>query len=110
VLEEAITLLAALRIVLAIALVAITSGAPRVVMAAIDDGDCCAEPCGGELDGKHCPPNCTQGACAKLLQSLVARPVTLERRDGSVGERCIATEIVPSLPLVVRGVFHPPPA
>lgn len=104
------TLLRTLRIVLAVALVAITSGAPRVVMAAIDDGDCCAQPCSGALDGKHCPPNCTQGACARLLPPVVATPVTLERLGDSLVERCIAPELVPTLPLVVRGVFHPPRA
>lgn len=100
--------LRSLRLIVVFVVTALNSGIPHVVAAAMDD-DGCTESCDG-FDGKHCPPNCDSGPCAKVHASLGAvlapclspRPVTA--RAVAVAEAC------PELPLVVTGVFQPPRA
>ena len=97
-----------LRIALAVALVAFASGLPHVVSAALGADECEYD---GGLDPQHCPPNCSQGACAcaKVFPSS-AEPSQgvdgpLDTPPGAVGPDVGAT---PVLPLVLSGVFHPP--
>lgn len=94
-----------LRIAVSTALIALSSGAPYVVLAALDD-DCCSGPCDGDDGG--CPPNCTQGACARTISTAaVAGACTQVPRMGSMEQAPVAI-LAPALPLVTRGVFHPP--
>jgi hypothetical protein len=99
--------LRSLRILVVLAITALTSGIPHIVEA-VDD-DCCTESCDG-LDGKRCPPNCNSGLCAKVQASLgaVLAPC-LGPRPMSVHSVVVAVAS-PELPLVVTGVFHPPRA
>lgn len=96
----------ALRAVLSAALIALASGIPHVVLAALD-GDRCAVPCGRDLDGR-CPPNCTQGACSKSVSSTALPCSRVEAPPPGWTEAAPAEGAVPALPLVTRGVFHPP--
>lgn len=95
------------RLVLVVVLSLFASGAPRVLAAALDD-DCCNEPCSGALDGKHCPPNCDQGSCAKTHASLAAVQASMSCPLSSLAEVIELTRERPHLPVLARGVFHPP--
>ena len=96
------------RIALAVALVALASGLPQVVSAALGVDECPGE-CDGGLDPQHCPPNCSQGACAKVIPSTAAPSrggdSPFDTQPGAVGPDVGAA---PVLPLVLSGVFHPP--
>ena len=93
------------RAALAVALVVLASGTPQVVSALADD--CCAEHCEQQL-GKHCPPNCTSGRCAKVFPTAVA-PGPSVLNEAIVGGRAQLDAVVaPSLPFVTHGVFQPP--
>jgi hypothetical protein len=96
-----------LRLALAAALIALASGVPHAVLAALDDDEC-ASPCDGDVGGKRCPPNCTQGACARsdLSAPIPLGIVELLRPDSM--DLAPAGAVAPVLPLVTRGVFHPP--
>lgn len=97
-----------LRILVVLAISALTSGIPDVVAAAVGD-DCCTESCDGP-GGERCPPNCDSGSCAKVQASLgaVLAPC-LDPRPAGVRSILVALAS-PELPLVVAGVFHPPRA
>ncbi len=96
-----------LRMLVALAIAALTSGIP-VVVAAVGD-DCCTESCDGP-GGERCPPNCDSGSCAKVQASLGAiLAPCLGLRPMSVRSVSVAFAS-PELPLVVTGVFHPPRA
>jgi hypothetical protein len=103
------TVLRFIRAALAVVFMAIVSGVPQAVYAAVVD-DCCAERCDSERDGRGCPPNCPSPSCVKVfppavLQSRAAGAVALARQEPG------ATRVVaPVLPLVLSGVFHPPRA
>jgi hypothetical protein len=95
-----------LRILVVLAVTALTSGIPHIVAAAMED-ECCADSCDGP-DGKRCPPNCDSGVCAKVHASTGALMAPcLGPRSASVRAFVVA-EASPELPLVVTGVFHPP--
>jgi hypothetical protein len=97
-----------LRAALAIALVAIASGAPRAAIALLAD-DCCVEECEGEGGGEPCPPDCTRGTCVKILTSAVAPSAVTSGTPGDQDRRSVPPDAHrPVLPLVVAGVFHPP--
>lgn len=94
---------------LTLLLLAVLSGVPQMVGNALGLEDPCTEDCEGSLGSQSCPPNCTQGVCAKTVVGLafssaieLVRPST---RDGV----CLASETL-RLPLVATRVFHPPRA
>ncbi len=96
-----------LRILVAVAVTALSAGIPQAVMAALDD-DCCTEPCGGP-DGR-CPPNCRTGSCTEGQSSLGA-VVAPSVGPQAMGPRAVVVaERAPRLPLGVTGPFHPPRA
>ncbi len=100
-----------LRCGLVTALVAFASGATNVVLAAMH-ADECATDCGGDSGPRHCPPNCEQGACAKVTPSLAASPalaVITPLPESFAGEARVAVP-APELPMFTSGVFHPPRA
>ncbi len=94
-----------LRIAVSATLIALASGAPYVVLAALDD-DCCAGPCDGDDGG--CQPNCTQGACARSISSAAVPSVGAPEPRLGPTEPAPVTVRAPALPIVTRGVFHPP--
>jgi len=96
------------RLAVSVALIAIASGAPQTVLAAIGALDCCADPCDGEREGEGCPPDCSHGACVKVLRSIVAPAMAFERTAREGVERGSLSDAAPVLPLVVQGLFHPP--
>lgn len=100
--------LRSLRILVVLAVTALTSGIPQVVAAAMDD-DCCAESCDG-FDGKRCPSNCNSGLCAKVHASLGAVLTPCFGPRPMSGRAVVVAQTSPELPLVVTGVFHPPRA
>lgn len=95
------------RAALAVALVALASGVPQVVSAALAD-DCCAEHCDQQSDGKQCPPNCTSGRCAKVFPTAVAPAPSLLNEANVGGQPQLDGVVAPSLPFVAHGVFQPP--
>ena len=95
------------RIAVSAALIALASGVPHVVLAALDD-DCCAGPCDGDVGGKRCPPNCTQSACAKSIFCAAVPAAGVEAPHPESTEPAPVGVPAPALPLVTRGVFHPP--
>lgn len=100
-----------LRCALVTALVASASGATNVVLVAMD-ADECATGCDGDSGPRHCPPNCDQGACAKVTASLAASPavaVTTRLAEVPGGDAPLFVR-APELPMVTSGVFHPPRA
>jgi hypothetical protein len=101
------------RVVRALLLVAVglvVSGVPQFLAAALDDACCAEAACDGSLDGKHCPPNCENGACAKLHASLAAADAPLDRPALTVSRSVVVAQAAPRLPSVTAGVFHPPRA
>jgi hypothetical protein len=98
-----------LRAFVLIAMSLFTSGVPQVMTAALDD-DCCVETCDGALDGKHCPPNCDRGECAKAHASIIAIAAPFPGPGPSAEPAPFAAHATPQLPLVTSGVFHPPRA
>ncbi len=101
-----------MRVLRALVLVAVgvfTSGVPQVLTAALDDD--CAAACDGALDGKHCPPNCAQGICAKVHASLAVVGAPCPGPAGATIVRSVVVaQASPRLPVVTAGVFHPPRA
>ena len=96
------------RLAVSVALIALASGAPRTVLAAIWALECCGDPCGGEHEGKGCPPNCSHGDCVKILRFIAAAPMTFDRAALEGVESNPLSDAAPVLPLVVQGLFHPP--
>ena len=96
-----------LRIALCAALVALASGVPQVVVAAMDN-EGCAGSCDTDLGGKSCPPNCAQGACAKSVVSVPPPLADAGEPVHSSRQAVLPETCAPVLPLVVTGVFHPP--
>lgn len=96
---------------LVIALIAFASGIPNVVLTACGDDEC-ATACDGDFDQRHCPPNCQQGACAKVVPSPAAAPAVMPASDlqGHMVRMSAAPVRSPDLPLFTSGVFHPPRA
>jgi hypothetical protein len=94
------------RLLIAAVLVALASGAPSVIRAALD-AECCERGCDGPAEREPCPPDCS-GPCVKLAAAPAAIPATNVERQ--VARRSAASTGVaaPALPLVVAGVFHPP--
>jgi hypothetical protein len=95
----------------ALVLVAVSvfaSGIPQVLAAALDDD--CAEACDGALDGKHCPPNCDRGVCAKVHASLAAAAPPCFGPPATIVRTVVVAQALPRLPVVTAGVFHPPRA
>jgi hypothetical protein len=99
--------LAFLRLLLAVALVAVVSGLPRVAHAVLVD-DCCAEPCDGGADGEQCPPSCTNGTCAKAFPTAVPPRAGEQAAAAADPAQHRISTAAPALPLVPSGVFHPP--
>lgn len=94
------------RLLLALALAALTSGGPSVVRAALHE-ECCEQGCDYPDEGKPCPPDCG-GPCAKIATPL---PATFARSlaHEPAARSCPSTGAsAPVLPLVMSGVFHPP--
>jgi hypothetical protein len=93
-----------------VALIALASGALNVALAAIHEDDC-ATPCDGDSGPRHCPPNCQQGACAKIQPSTAAGPA-IAPTAAFLGVTQHATALVgsPDLPVFTSGLFHPPRA
>jgi hypothetical protein len=99
-----------LRSGLTVALVALASGAANVVLAAMHDDDC-ATACDGDAGPRHCPPNCQQGACAKIQPSTAAGPVIAPSPTlPGVTQEATALVASPHLPMFTSGIFHPPRA
>ncbi|WP_242344958.1 hypothetical protein [Anaeromyxobacter terrae] len=98
-----------LRVLVLVAVSAFTSGAAQILAAAMDDD--CAAACDGALDGKHCPPNCAQGVCAKVHVSLatVATPCHCPAA-ATIVRTVFVAQASPRLPVLTAGVFHPPRA
>ena len=96
-----------LRVALSVAFIALASGVPNAVLAAFDEGDCGA-PCEADAGGKRCPPNCTQGTCARSIFSVSDPVLAAEAPLPDSTELASAGVAAPVLPLVTRGVFHPP--
>lgn len=94
------------RVMVAIAVTALSSGIPHVVMAALDD-DCCTEPC-DVFDGKRCPPYCQSVVCAKAQVSLGAVVASSVVPQPIRPQVVVVNHATPELPLVVNGPFHPP--
>jgi hypothetical protein len=102
-----VSLVRLLRLAFCVALVALASGAPHVVLAAMDD-DGCPGSCDADVGGKSCPPNCAHGVCAKTVVS-VSWPVGDADEPVLPSSPAVALETcAPVLPLVVAGMFHPP--
>lgn len=100
-------LLRVVRAVLVVGLVALASGVPHAVLAAVDVDDC-AMACDCEFGTNHCPPSCTKGACAKSIFSAADRQAAFAApHSASTRAPCLGAA-APVLPLVARGVFHPP--
>jgi hypothetical protein len=99
--------LASLRVLLAVALVALVSGLPRAAYAVLVD-DCCAEPCDGGSDGEQCPPSCTNVTCTKVFPSAVPPPTGDHVAAAADPAQRLVSTAAPALPLVLSGVFHPP--
>lgn len=96
-----------LRMLVVLAIAALTSGIP-VVVAAVSD-DCCTESCDGP-GGERCPPNCDSGSCAKVHASLGAVLAPCLGPQPTSVRSVVVALASPELPLVVAGVFHPPRA
>lgn len=94
------------RVMVAIAVTALSSGIHRVVIAALDD-DCCTEACDG-FDGKRCPPNCKSVVCARAHVSLGAVVASSVVPQPIRPQAVVVNHATPELPLVVNGLFHPP--
>jgi len=94
------------RLGLVLGLALVSSGLPQAVAAASDD--CCEEPCEGSLDGRHCPPNCSLGSCAKtrpaIGDAIGLTTKLVAPRAGVV----VASDTAPVLPVPTSGLFHPP--
>ena len=77
-------------------------------VAGIEEAPCAAD-CGNENQEGQCPPNCNQGACAKISPTL-SPPTTAMPLPEAVDQVAVS---VPS-PLITvlpsGGVFHPPRA
>lgn len=95
------------RVGLVAALAAVLSGAPRAAVAAAGVASPCAQDCGGSTPDFGCPPNCSLGACARIVPGVVDEapefsgvvpgPRRYEREDARP----------PKAPFS-DGVFHPP--
>ncbi len=98
-----------LRVLVLVAVSVFTSGVPQVLAAAMEDD--CAAACDGAPDGKHCPPNCAQGVCAKVHASLaaVATPCHCPAA-ATIVRTVVVAHASPRLPVLTAGVFHPPRA
>jgi hypothetical protein len=94
------------RLLLALALAALASGAPTVVRAALHE-ECCEQGCDYPDEGKPCPPDCG-GPCAKVATPLPVTPARCLARAPEARSVASTGAIAPVLPLVVSGVFHPP--
>lgn len=98
-----------LRVVVALAVIALSSGIPQVVAAALGE-DCCTEPCDG-FDGERCPPSCPPcptGVCGRAHASLGAVVATPVIPQPIVTHANVIDQATPELPLVVSGLFRPP--
>jgi hypothetical protein len=96
----------ALRLVVAVGLATLCSGIAQAVTAGSDD--CGEEHCEGSLGGKGCPPTCTLGACAKVKPAIDPARLPVVEAPAPRGWACAETSLLPALPLVTSGVFHPP--
>lgn len=92
-----------------ILLLALLSGAPQMVGNVLGLEDPCPEECEGSMGSQNCPPNCTQGVCAKTAVGLASSAALELVRPSSRDPIRIASETV-RLPLVATRVFHPPRA
>lgn len=94
------------RLLLVLGVAALASGAPSVVRAALDE-DCCEQGCDHPDERKPCPPNCS-GPCAKVATLVPIATTRYLAREPAARSMVSTGAIAPVLPLVVRGVFHPP--
>ncbi len=94
---------------LTLLLLAVLSGVPRMVGNALGLEDPCPEECEGSLGSQSCPPNCTQGVCAKTVVGLASSASIELVRPSTRDSVRLASETV-RLPEVATRVFHPPRA
>jgi hypothetical protein len=94
------------RLLLALVLAIVASGAPSVVRAAFDE-ECCEQGCDDPDEGTPCSPDCS-GPCANAAHPLVPMPARSLAREAAARSSARMDTVVPVLPLVVTGVFHPP--
>lgn len=93
----------------AVTLMFLISGAPQWVTALLGTEDCCSMECEGSFGTTQCPPNCSQGPCAKMLPALVAHapPASVQPSVRVAVPRALTK---PRLSADVASVFHPPKA
>jgi hypothetical protein len=86
---------------------------PQVVSHLLGAHDDCAGECDGCPGSRPCPPTCTQGACAKVVPTVMPTevgsvvPAPLIERTAIV---VFALPLCPPLAVLPRAVFHPPRA
>lgn len=98
-----------IKAVVAALVIALLSGVPQVASAFMGVDDGCSSECAGSFGTKHCPPNCSQGSCAKMLPAVVG---AVQAVAGEHFVRVVVPIVrrAPRLASVVVGVFHPPRA
>ena len=97
-----------LRLGLLFGLALFSSGLPQAVAAAADD--CCEGPCEGSLHGRHCPPNCPLGSCAKTRPAIGGAIGFTASFVAPRADVVFASDIAPVLPVPTSDLFHPPRA
>jgi hypothetical protein len=88
-------------------MILLLSSAPQLASAMLGVDECCSMECEGSFGAERCPPNCTQGACAKMLPALVETSEPGAHQQ-STGVLVVPELEEPRLAPVAASVFHPP--